>query len=80
MTSPQLEKSDYGEISLKRNPTSPRTLFGLVMSGIAGLFTLAAIIPLLIILSYLITKGVSSLSAAVFTELPVSSNFYPFGS
>lgn len=70
MTSPNLEKSAYGEISLKRNPTSPRTLFGLVMSSIAGLFTLAAIIPLFIILSYLISKGISSLSASVFTELP----------
>jgi phosphate transport system permease protein len=70
MNTPNLETSDYGEISLQRNPTSPRTLFGLVMSGIAGLFTLMAIIPLFIILSYLITKGVSSLSASVFTELP----------
>jgi phosphate transport system permease protein len=70
MTSPQLEKSDYGEISLKRNPTSPRTLFGLVMSAIAALFTLAAIVPLFIILSYLITKGLSSLSTSIFTELP----------
>ena len=70
MTTPNLEKSGYGTISLKRNPTSPRTLFGLIMSGIAGLFTLLAIIPLFIILSYLITKGISSLSASVFTELP----------
>ena len=70
MTTPILDKSGYGEISLKRNPTSPRTLFGLIMSGIAGLFTLMAIVPLLIILGYLITKGIGSLSADVFTELP----------
>ena len=70
MTTPIPDKSGYGTISLKRNPTSPRTLFGLILSGIAGLFTLLAIIPLFIILSYLITKGVSSLSASVFTELP----------
>ena len=70
MTTPTLDKSGYGEISLKRNPTSPRTLFGLIMSGIAGLFTLMAIVPLLIILGYLITKGIGSLSADVFTELP----------
>ncbi len=70
MTSPHLEKSAYGEINLKRNPASPRTLFGLVMSSIAGLFTLTAIIPLFIILSYLIGKGISSLSASVLTELP----------
>ena len=60
----------FEAFSLKRNPTSPRTLFGIIMSGIAGLFTLMAIIPLIIILSYLLTKGISSLSLAAFTELP----------
>lgn len=76
MTSPNLKKSydsnqfGFEAFSLKRNPTSPRTLFGLIMSGIAGSFTLIAIIPLFIILSYLITKGINSLSPAVFTELP----------
>ena len=70
MTTPNLKKSDFEVVSLKRNPTSPRTLFGLVMSGIAGLFTLMAIVPLFIILTYLITKGIGSLSASVFTELP----------
>ena len=56
--------------SLKRNPTSPRTLFGLIMTGIAGLFTILAIVPLLIILVYLLGKGISSLHPQVFTELP----------
>ena len=69
MTVDNKEKG-FEAFSLKRNPTSPRTLFGLIMSGIAGLFTLLAIIPLIIILSYLLTKGISSLSASVFTELP----------
>ena len=70
MTTSKIAKSGYGEITLQRNPTSPRTLFGLIMSGIAGLFTFLAIVPLFIILGYLITKGISSLSASVFTELP----------
>ena len=56
--------------TLKKNPSSPRTLFGLIMSGIAGLFTIMAIIPLVIILGYLLTKGISSLRLQVFTELP----------
>jgi len=64
------QKSGFEIVSLKRNPSSPRTLFGLIMSGIAGLFTLLAIIPLIIILTYLITKGIGSLSTSVFTELP----------
>jgi phosphate transport system permease protein len=67
-TTPQ--SSDFEVISLKRNPTSPRTLFGLIMSGIAGLSTLLAIIPLFIILIYLLAKGISSLSPAVLTQLP----------
>ena len=60
----------FNTASLKRNPTSPRTLFGLVMSGIAGFFTLLAIIPLFIILAYLLTKGIASLRPEVFIELP----------
>ncbi len=64
------KQSDFEVVSLKRNPTSPRTLFGLIMSGIAGLFTLLAIVPLIIILTYLLTKGIGSLSPSVFTELP----------
>ncbi len=60
----------FDPASLKRNPTSPRTLFGLIMSGIAGLFTIFAIIPLLIILTYLLAKGIAALSPAIFTELP----------
>ena len=63
-------QSSFNAASLKRNPTSPRTLFGLVMSGIAGLFTCMALVPLFIILTYLLTKGISSLNASVFTELP----------
>ena len=60
----------FDPASLKRNPSSPRTLFGLIMTGIAGLFTILAIIPLLIILIYLLGKGISSLRPEVFTELP----------
>ena len=56
--------------TLKKNPSSPRTLFGLIMSGIAGLFTIMALVPLFIILGYLLTKGISSLRPQVFTELP----------
>lgn len=65
-----LDKPDFEVASLKRNPKSPRTMFGLIMSSIAGFLTLLAIIPLFIILTYLLTKGISSLSASVFTELP----------
>jgi phosphate transport system permease protein len=62
--------TNFDLTSLKKNPSSPRTLFGLVMSGIASLFTVMAIVPLFIILGYLLTKGISSLRLQVFTELP----------
>ncbi len=70
MTINTSQKSGFDVVSLKKNSSSPRTLFGLIMSSIAGFFTLLAIIPLFIILTYLITRGVSSLSASAFTELP----------
>lgn len=60
----------FDPASLKRNPTSPRTLFGLIMSGIAGLFTILAIVPLVIILAYLLGKGIAALRPGIFTELP----------
>lgn len=62
--------STFDPASLRRNPTSPRTLFGLIMSGIAGLFTIMAIIPLVIILAYLLAKGIAALRPGIFTELP----------
>ncbi|MDJ0534029.1 MAG: phosphate ABC transporter permease PstA [Xenococcaceae cyanobacterium MO_207.B15] len=61
---------EFDPASLKKNLSSFRTLFGLFMSGVAGLFTFMAIVPLFIILSYLLSKGISSLRLQVFTELP----------
>ena len=61
---------DFDIKSLKKDPTSPRNLFGLFMTGVASLFTLMAIVPLFVILGYLLTKGISSLNLQVFTELP----------
>lgn len=64
----QTETFDIG--SLKKNPSSPRTLFGMVMTGITALFMFMAIIPLFIILIYLLVQGISSIRPSVFTELP----------
>ena len=64
------QQSDFEVASLKRNPSSLRTLFGLIMSTLAGLLTLLAIVPLFIILTYLLVKGISTLSPAVLIELP----------
>ena len=64
------KKPSFNVASLKKDPTSPRTLFGLIMSSIAGLFTFIAVVPLFIILGYLIFKGIGSISLASFTQLP----------
>ena len=56
--------------SLKRNPRSPRTLFGIIMTGIAGLCMVLALVPLLFILSYLLIQGISSINFSTLTELP----------
>jgi phosphate transport system permease protein len=63
-------KQTKTNINLQRNPTSPRTLFGFLMNAIAGLFMGLAIVPLLIILGYLLVKGIGSLNLQVFTKLP----------
>lgn len=56
--------------SLEYNPKSFRTRFGMFMTGLAGLFTIAAIIPLFIVLSYLIVNGIEHVSFSSFFELP----------
>ena len=59
--------------SLEYNPKSFRTRFGMFMTGLAGLFTIAAIIPLFIVLSYLIVNGIEHVSFSSFLELPATS-------
>lgn len=56
--------------ALKRSPTAPRTLFSLVMSGLAGVLTVIALVPLAAVLYYVVFKGGSRLGLALFTELP----------
>ncbi len=56
--------------SLQRSPTSPRTLFSSVMTGVAVLCAILALIPLVAVLGYVIVNGSSRLSLEVFTQLP----------
>jgi len=49
---------------------SPRTLFGTVMTVIAFICGVLALLPLLAVLSYVIIQGFSSLNLDIFTELP----------
>lgn len=56
--------------SLARSPMSGRTLFSSVMTVVAFLCGILALLPLLAVLSYVIIQGFSSLRPALFTELP----------
>jgi phosphate transport system permease protein len=56
--------------ALKRDATSPRTLFGLIMTGVAALCMVLAVIPLSLVLYYILVKGIGSLTPDVFIQLP----------
>ncbi|WYL96322.1 MAG: phosphate ABC transporter permease PstA [Gloeotrichia echinulata IR180] len=62
--------SNFPESSLTRSPTSKRTLFNSVMTGVAFACGVLALVPLLAVLSYVIIQGFSSLSLDIFTQLP----------
>lgn len=62
--------SGYPSGSLKRSPTAPRTLFGLIMTGLTFLCAAIAIVPLVAVLYYVIAQGASQLNPTVFTALP----------
>ncbi|MEH1831798.1 MAG: phosphate ABC transporter permease PstA [Nostoc sp.] len=62
--------SNFPERSLTRSPMSQRTLFNTVMTIVAFICGVLALLPLLAVLSYVIIKGFSSLNLGVFVELP----------
>lgn len=57
-------------ISLKKKPSSPASLFNIIMTGIAGICMALTIIPLFAVLSYVIFRGLSRLNLDLFTKLP----------
>lgn len=56
--------------NLNRSPNSRRVIFGTVMTTLAFACAIAALIPLIAVLSYVTIKGFSRLNLSVFTELP----------
>jgi phosphate transport system permease protein len=62
---------DFGqlELSLRR----PRTLMGILLSGLVTTMTLAALVPLFSVLWMLLWRGGRRLNLAVFTQLPPSA-------
>ncbi|MDY7015095.1 MAG: phosphate ABC transporter permease PstA [Cyanobacteriota bacterium] len=61
---------DFDPTKLKRDPRAPRTLFGLVMTGVAALCMTLAVIPLGFVLYYIIVKGLGNFRLSLLTELP----------
>jgi phosphate transport system permease protein len=59
---------------LKRQPSSPRTLFNSFMTGLVFLCAVCAIVPLVAVLWYVIAQGGSRLSLDLFTQLPPAAN------
>ncbi|WP_017297986.1 phosphate ABC transporter permease PstA [Nodosilinea nodulosa] len=56
--------------SLKANRSSSRNLFNIVMTGLAGLCILLALIPLVLVLFYVFANGFNRLDLDLFTQLP----------
>jgi phosphate transport system permease protein len=62
--------SGYSEpLSLKQKQDF-RSLFGILMTVLAGSFVLVALVPLVAVLSYVLFQGISQLRPSLFTELP----------
>jgi phosphate transport system permease protein len=49
---------------------SGQSYFGMFWTGVAGFFTLLALIPLVLVLVYVVFRGFSRLDLAAFTQLP----------
>jgi len=62
--------SSFPQRSLTRSPWSSRTLLNTVMTVLAFICGILALMPLLAVLYYVIIRGFSSLNLRVFTELP----------
>lgn len=56
--------------SLNKAPGSRRTLLSTVMTVLAFVCTVIALVPLVAVISYVVIKGASRLSIGLFTELP----------
>ncbi|BEV36208.1 phosphate ABC transporter permease PstA [Synechococcus sp. M16CYN] len=57
---------------LNYNPYLIRNIGNQIMTMLAGLFSVIAILPLILVLSYILIKGSSQISLSLFTELPPS--------
>jgi phosphate transport system permease protein len=55
---------------LKKKNGNPRSLFGIIMTGLAGACIVITLIPLFAVLTYVIAQGVSHVNLDLLTKLP----------
>ena len=63
------DRAQHVRKSLMDRP-SGQSYFGMFWTAIAGLFTVMALVPLILVLAYVLFRGFSRLDVAAFTELP----------
>jgi phosphate transport system permease protein len=69
MTSPEFASSSSAR-SLRRLPTSPRTLFSSGMTVVAFVCAALALVPLIAVIAYVLVNGFARLNPGVFVQLP----------
>jgi phosphate transport system permease protein len=70
MTSLYSNRASEGIPDLSYKPSLARNVGSRVLTVIAGIFAAVAVLPLILVLGYVIVKGGSKISLALFTELP----------
>ena len=70
MTSLYTNRSSEGFPDLSYKPSLARNVGSRILTVIAGIFSAVAVLPLILVLGYVIVKGGSKISLALFTELP----------
>jgi phosphate transport system permease protein len=60
-------------INLQKSKTSPRAIFNILMTILAGACLAIALLPLFAVLFYVISKGAASINLDLFTKLPPAS-------
>ena len=70
MTSLYSNRASKGLPDLSYKPGLARNLSSRILTFIAGMFSIVAVLPLILVLGYVIVKGGSKISLVLFTELP----------
>ena len=70
MTSLYTNRASEGVPDLSYKPSLARNVGSRILTVIAGIFSAVAVLPLILVLGYVIVKGGSKISLALFTELP----------